>query len=85
MWCLVLSVWLVGAVPFTVWAADAPRMTKQELKGMLGKDNVIIIDVRSEIDWDKSSQKVPGSVREDLGKIESWMAKYPKDKILVLY
>ena len=27
----------------------------------------------------------PGSVREDPGKIEAWMEKYPKDKTMVFY
>jgi hypothetical protein len=67
------------------WAADAPRISKEELKGMLGKENVIIIDVRAGIDLEKSNRKIAGAVIEDPGKVETWMAKYPKDKTLVFY
>jgi rhodanese-related sulfurtransferase len=67
------------------WAADAPRISKEELKAMLGKENVVIIDVRAGIDLEKSNQKIAGAVIEDPGKVETWMAKYPKDKTLVFY
>ena len=53
--------------------------------GMLGKENVVIIDVRSDIDLEKSNQKIPGAMIEDAGKVDTWMAKYPKDKTLVFY
>ena len=75
----------VMAFSFPSLAADVPRITKEELKGMLGKENVIIIDVRSDLDLEKSNQKIQGAVIEDVGKVETWMAKYPKDKTLVFY
>jgi rhodanese-related sulfurtransferase len=85
-----VGIWILGlalimALSFPSLAADVPRITKEELKGMLGKENVIIIDVRSDLDQEKSNQKIPGAVLEDPGKVESWMAKYPKDKTLVFY
>ncbi len=52
---------------------------------MLGKENVVIIDVRSDLDLEKSNQKIQGAVIEDVGKVETWMAKYPKDKTFVFY
>jgi hypothetical protein len=81
----ILGLALFMAFSFPSLAADVPRMTKEELKGMLGKANVIIVDVRAEIDQDKSNQKIQGAVIEDPGKVETWMAKYPKDKTLVFY
>ena len=81
----ILGLALLMAFSFPSWAADVPRMTKEELKGMLGKENVIIIDVRSDLDQEKSNQKIQGAVIEDPGKVETWMAKYPKDKTLVFY
>ncbi len=81
IWALVL----LTAISTTTWAADVPRITKQELKGMLGKENVIILDVRTDLDQEKSNQKIPGAIIEDPGKVESWMAKYPKDKTLIFY
>ncbi len=81
----ILSFFLVLAFAIPSWAADVPRITKQELKGMMGKENVIILDVRTDLDQEKSNQKIPGAVIEDPGKVESWMAKYPKDKTLIFY
>jgi rhodanese-related sulfurtransferase len=73
------------AFSFASLASDVSRITKEELKGLLGKENVLIIDVRSDIDLEKSNQKIQGAVIEDLGKVETWMAKYPKDKTLIFY
>ena len=77
---------------FMVWgwmayakSADAPRMTKDELKAMLGNPDLIIIDVRYGKDWADSDLKITGAVREDPRAIESWTNKYPKDKTLVFY
>ena len=81
----ILGLTLLMAFSFPSLAADVPRITKEELKGMLGKENVVIIDVRSEIDQEKSNQKIQGAVIEDVGKVETWMAKYPKDKTFVFY
>ncbi len=79
--CLLLD----GVTAITV-AKDAPRMTKEELKTMLGQAGVIIIDVRTEGDWEKSKGKIQGAVREDPGKdVKSWADKYSKDKTLILY
>jgi predicted sulfurtransferase len=64
---------------------EIPRMTKEDLKGMLGKPEVIVIDVRSKADWDGSKLKIKGAVREDPKKVASWMDKYSKDKVIVFY
>ena len=82
---VIVSLALLMAFSFSSWAADVTRITKDELKGMLGKENVVIIDVRSDIDLEKSNQKIPGAVIEDAGKVDTWMAKYPRDKTLVFY
>jgi hypothetical protein len=81
----ILGLALFMAFSFPSLAADVPRITKEELKGMLGKENVVIIDVRSDLDREKSNQKIQGAVIEDVGKVETWMAKYPKDKTFVFY
>ena len=66
-------------------AAEAPRITKEEVKGMLGNPDVIIVDVRSGGDWNSSKVKIQGAVREDPESIGSWIDKYSKDKTLVFY
>ena len=46
-----------------VRADDTHTMTKEQLLPMLGKSDVIIIDVRTKYDWDNSKVKIPGAVR----------------------
>lgn len=60
-------------------------MTKEELKAMLGKPDLIIIDVRTGSDWLGSDLKIKGAIREDPEDVGSWAKKYSKDKTLVLY
>jgi 3-mercaptopyruvate sulfurtransferase SseA len=63
-----------------------PRITKEEVKSMIGNPDLIILDVRSAQNWSESEWKIKGAVREDRKRETSaWMGKYPKDKILVLY
>lgn len=71
-------------IPFAL-SADAPRMTKDELKGMLGNPDLIILDVRYGQDWTDSDLKIKGAIREEPDDIKSWANKYPKNKTLVLY
>jgi len=78
---LVLSWIFVSILP----ANDVPRMTKEELKGMLGNPEVTLIDVRANADWTGSNLKIKGAVREDPRKLNTWEDKYPKDKTLVFY
>jgi len=85
MLSLVLSLAMTCVFALTVMAAEAPRITKEEVKGMLGNPDVIIIDVRAGGDWNSSNVKIQGAVREDPSKVGSWMDKYPKDKTLIFY
>ncbi len=64
---------------------SAPRMTKDDLKAMLGNPDLVIIDVRYGKDWTDSNLKIKGAVREDPDAFNSWANKYPKDKTLVFY
>jgi rhodanese-related sulfurtransferase len=80
---VVLAGWM--ALSAAVWAAEAPRMEKDELKARLGGADTIVIDVRAYTDWLLSRGKIRGAVREDYRDFEDWRAKYPTDKTLVLY
>jgi len=82
----VVTVFALAAV-FAMPAAaqDAKRMTIEELKGMLGNPDLVIVDVRRDGDWNSSAIKVKGALREDPEKVDTWMNKYPKDKTLVFY
>jgi hypothetical protein len=65
---------------------DVLRMTKEQLKPLLGNPDVIILDVRTGDEWKESQSKIQGARREDPTKgIQSWAKKYPPDKTLILY
>ncbi len=72
--------------PKMAMADKAPRITKEELKEMLGKPELIMIDVRYGKDWTGSKEKIQGAIRKDPKKdAKSWADKYGKDKTIVLY
>ena len=75
----------IGLLIGYVRSAEAPRITKEDLKAMLGNPDWVIIDVRYGKDWTNSNLKIKGALREDPGAVDSWANKYPKDKTLVLY
>jgi hypothetical protein len=66
-------------------AADDLRMSKDELRSMLGSADLVVIDVRTEKEWKKSDKKISGSTWEDAEEVNAWADKYPKDKTIVLY
>ena len=74
-----------GIYGFTAWAQETPKITKEELKGMFGNPDLIIIDVRSGMDWDNSKLKIKGALRENPREVKSWISRYSKDKTLVFY
>lgn len=84
-WATISIFLTIGVMTALATSADAPRMTKEELKALLGQPDLIIIDVRTGSDWTASDLKIKGAVREDPENIESWANKYAKDKTLVLY
>ena len=64
---------------------SVPKMTIDGLKAQLGKPDLVIIDVRLGHDWEESTTKIKGAVREDFNKPNSWVDKYPKEKTIVFY
>lgn len=81
---LVLGVIFIMQSSVAVYADEVPRMSKDELKGLLDNSDVIILDVRRGKDWDASEYKIKGATQEK-GTGSSWADKYPKDKTIVLY
>jgi len=82
---MVLSLGVVLAMVVPAMSQEVPRISKEDLKEMLGKSDLVILDVRASSDWNASTVKVKGAVREEADKVDSWIEKYPKDKTLVLY
>jgi hypothetical protein len=89
-WCAALIVVagmiIVGCLQNVIPEPGIPRMTKEELKPLMGNPGVIIVDVREPDDWNKGREKIAGAVREDPEKdVKTWAEKYPRDKTLVFY
>ncbi len=88
---ILLAIFLVlGGMTSKVQAmgkgVEVPRVTKEQLLSIMGKPEVVILDVRESESWKKSKQKIQGAVREDpLKEVQGWSDKYPKDKTLVFY
>jgi hypothetical protein len=77
---------MAGTVRAMGKGVEVPRITKEQLLSMMGKPDVVIIDVRESGSWKESKQKIQGAVREDPAKdIRGWYQKYPKEKTLVFY
>jgi hypothetical protein len=64
---------------------NAPRMTKEQLKPLLGGPDLVVLDIRLVEQWKFSNRKIPGAVHENPTVPSNWMDKYPKDKTIVLY
>jgi predicted sulfurtransferase len=66
-------------------AAEAPRISKEELRAAMDSGEVVIMDARSEKDWKSSTFKIKGAIRTAAKSINEWIATIPKDKKLVIY
>jgi rhodanese-related sulfurtransferase len=66
-------------------ACATDRITKEDLKEILGQPGIVIIDVRTHGDYIGTTMKISGSVREDPTNVISWAGKYSKDLTIILY
>ncbi len=86
--CCAMAVALVATacVQQVKTETKVPKMTKEELRSIMNRPDVVVIDVRIDQDWAASGEKIKGAVREDPEKdVKTWASKYPKDKTLVFY
>jgi len=68
------------------WANDvAPRITREEVKELLGNPNILILDARTGSSWSGSDRKIKGAVRVDPHDISSWIKRVPRDKKIIVY
>ena len=82
-----IALTLVAACSLSALPGNAPRITKEELKSMLGNPNLVIVDVRRDIDWNSSEYKIKGAVRgnPDPSEVDSWARSYGRDNTFVVY
>ena len=66
-------------------ANDVPRISKEELKARVGSSSLMLIDVRTRGDWERSDKKIAGAVRKEPDSVDVWAGTLPKDKEIVLY
>jgi len=74
-----------GASPAKITAGDVPRMQVDELNARLGDPSLVVIDVRAAGDWEGSSTKIKGAIREAGKSVSDWASNYSEDKTIVLY
>ncbi len=76
---------LTGLLWSVAFCQEPPRISKEELRAMLGDPNVIILDVRIYAEWKAGDKKIQGATWKNPEQIKSWSKEYPKDKTLVFY
>lgn len=64
---------------------EVQRISKEKVKEFMGAPDVVIMDLRSDKNWNESDKKILGAVREDPKDVDAWMEKYPKDKTIYAY
>jgi rhodanese-related sulfurtransferase len=79
---LLIVLMVLAATP--LFAASVPKMDKDELKSLLGSENLVVLDVRLGRDWSTSEFKIKDALRVDDGDLSVAM-NYPKDNTIVLY
>ncbi len=83
-WTMLLVLGLLLGFTWSCAAAqDVPRLDKVTLKAWLSDPQVIIVDVRTAKDWDGSTKKIKGAVRQDPKDFDP--NTLPKGKKIVLY
>ena len=63
----------------------APKISKDEVKAMLGQSDVVILDVRIGEEWESSEWMIKGAIHEDPEDFKNWYSKYRKEKTFILY
>ena len=79
---LSLSLAILAITAIASIAAEVPRITVDELSGVLGSSEIVVLDVRASRDWDKSTKKISGSVRAGTAQLA---VDLDKKKTIVLY
>jgi len=80
---------MLAAVPAAAASADAdnvPRMTVEELKAKMdGGEDIVILDVRTGRDYDRSQRQIKGAVRISIFQLSERYRELPADKEIVAY
>lgn len=63
----------------------APRVTKEQIKDLIGKEGFFLLDVRPNEQWRATQVKLAGAVHEDPDDVAAWAYRYRKDAKIVTY
>jgi len=60
-------------------------ITPNDLKPLVEKKTVAVLDVRRQNDYDADKVKLPGAEWKNPDQLADWSAKLPKEKEIVIY
>jgi hypothetical protein len=86
-WILAVMACLIAraALPAAAATSEAPRITKEEAKELLGAPKVLFVDGRTETAWYKSDKKIRGAVRIDKWDLEMWASSFSSETTFIVY
>ncbi len=84
-WCILFSLCWGCATSGEKPYPEIPRISVEELRSRFDHPLLIVIDVRSDMAWKMSRTKIKGALRKNSGRVDSWAALLPKDRIIVTY
>ena len=62
-----------------------PSIRPEELKKILEKGSVLLLDVRRKADYDADPGTIPGAAWRNPEQVETWSQEIPKDQRVVVY
>ncbi len=84
-YCLLACLIVIFSASLVGGAEEITFISTDQLKEEITRPDVIVIDVRTNRDWDSSQWKIKGAQRQSADETKEWMGKYSKDKKIVLY
>jgi rhodanese-related sulfurtransferase len=58
-------------------------ITKEELSKMLGKERLVLLDLR--LNWDSAGHKIKTAIHEEPDDVDNWATKYDREIMTVVY
>ena len=80
-----LAIALIAALMGCAGPRDVPLMSKEELRGKLGSPDLVLLDVRSSVDWWMAQDEIVGARRVNPEEVDTWVQQIRKDQEIVLY
>jgi rhodanese-related sulfurtransferase len=76
---------LVSCSALTRAGDGVVMISTADLRRDLSDPGLKIVDARDPRSWERSTEKIPGAVREDPGAVPMWLSKYDKADRIVVY